>query len=197
MSQYIDPLIRREFERLGLNIVENEQLADLIISRVNRRRNLLIALGVAAIAAAIAIVIAIYVASTDGASASGASGQSASLTQSASADGSQSPPLTGYIDIDGSVPEKARAVFLFNLKQGQMMQEITDNPDPIQGIAGKIEVYLVGNGSEDRLVQSYDMSSHTQINEFSGPVDGQYRWVLTFNDVNFKGRVRFAFVRTN
>ncbi len=197
MSQYIDPLIRREFERLGLNIVENEQLADLIISRVNRRRNLLIALGVAAIAAAIAIVIAIYVASTDGASASGASGQSASLTQSASADGSQSLPLTGYIDIDGSVPEKARAVFLFNLKQGQMMQEITDNPDPIQGIAGKIEVYLVGNGSEDRLVQSYDMSSHTQINEFSGPVDGQYRWVLTFNDVNFKGRVRFAFVRTN
>ena len=80
---------------------------------------------------------------------------------------------------------------------GQMMQEITDNPDPIQGFAGKIEVYLVGNGMEDRVVQTYDMSSHTQINEFSAPVDGQYRWVLTFNNPNFKGRVRFAFVRTN
>ena len=32
MMEEIDPLIRQEFERLGLNIVENEGLADLIIT---------------------------------------------------------------------------------------------------------------------------------------------------------------------
>jgi len=197
VNQNIDPLIRREFERLGLNIVENERLAEMIISKVNRRRNILIALGLAGVAMAIAIIAALYVVSTDGATASSASGQASSFEQSAAANGSQALPLTGYVDIDGSNPEKSRAIFTFDLKMGQMMQEITDNPDPIQGYAGKIEVYLVGNGMEDSVVQTYDMSSHTQINEFSAPADGQYRWVLTFNNPNFKGRVRFAFVRTN
>ena len=38
MTPNIDPLIQSEFDRLGLNIVENEGLADLIIEKVRRQR---------------------------------------------------------------------------------------------------------------------------------------------------------------
>ena len=38
MINNIDSLIKQEFERLGLNIVESEGLADLIITRVRRER---------------------------------------------------------------------------------------------------------------------------------------------------------------
>ena len=32
--QNIDPLIQREFDRLGINILESEHLADLVIAKV-------------------------------------------------------------------------------------------------------------------------------------------------------------------
>ena len=38
MNNNIDARIREEFERLGLNIVESDRLAELIISRVRRDR---------------------------------------------------------------------------------------------------------------------------------------------------------------
>jgi len=80
---------------------------------------------------------------------------------------------------------------------GQMMQAITDNPDPSQGIVGTIEVFSIKDGAPERLVQTYDMGSRTHINEFGAREDAIYRWVLNFNNPNFQGRVRFAFVRTN
>jgi hypothetical protein len=38
VSKSIDARIQEEFERLGLNIVESDRLADLIITRVRRDR---------------------------------------------------------------------------------------------------------------------------------------------------------------
>jgi hypothetical protein len=38
MNNNIDSRIREEFERLGLNIVESDRLAELIIARVRRDR---------------------------------------------------------------------------------------------------------------------------------------------------------------
>ena len=77
------------------------------------------------------------------------------------------------------------------------MEEITDSPNPSMGEVGLVEVYRVLPGSEDQLVQQYQMSSRTQINEFGVPVTGQYRFVLKFTDQTFKGRVRVAIVRSN
>ena len=34
----LDPLIKREFEALGLNIVSNDLLVDLVFERVKKRR---------------------------------------------------------------------------------------------------------------------------------------------------------------
>ena len=36
----IDDVIKREFERLGINLVSNEHLAELIILKANQRRRL-------------------------------------------------------------------------------------------------------------------------------------------------------------
>ena len=64
MSKNIDARIQEEFERLGLNIVESDRLADLIITRVrrDRMRRILGGLGIALLAAlAIAFVVTTYV----------------------------------------------------------------------------------------------------------------------------------------
>lgn len=197
MSDKIDPMIQREFDRLGYNVIENEKLAELIIEKVNRRRNLMI--GVVGVTIAIVTIIAALIFSglNQNSGLSRAGGSASSLTRLGDGNGAAPLPLTGYLDIKGSNPKTAQGVFLFNLNMGEMMQLITDDPDPSQGIVGQIEVYLIQNGSPDRLVQTYDMGSHTHINEFSAPTDGSYRWVLKFNNPNFQGRVRFAFVRTH
>ena len=197
MSEKIDPLIQREFDRLGFNIVENENLADLIITKVNRRRNLMIATGAAIAVGIILIGLFIYSGFNKNSEIPSAGGSATSLTREGNANGVSPLPLTGYLDIDGSKPASAQGVFKFQLNMGEMVQLVTDNPDPIQGIAGKIEVYLIKDGISERLVQTYDMGSRTHINEFAAQEDGVYRWVLKFNNPNFKGRVRFAFVQSH
>jgi hypothetical protein len=197
MNINVDPLIKQEFDRLGFNVIENEHLADLIIEKVKNRRKKMIGLITLAVAGATALLALIYFAASSSSSEASAPVYGTSLTQAKSADGGQKLPLAGYIDVNGETPEGSRAVFPFKLEASQMLQLITDNPDPIRGIAGEIEVYLVGNGMENRLIQTYDMGSGTHINEFGVPQSGGFRWVLTFNNPNFKGRVRYAFVRTN
>lgn len=195
MNFNFDPLIKREFDRLGFNIIENEDLADLIITRVKREKRKKILIGIGVAIAALGVLLALYFGLNRGNSSAAARAVGSSLTTPAGTNGSQQLPLTGYVDVDGSKPNMSKAVFLFDLQMGQQMQVFTDNPDPIQGIAGKIEVFYVAAGTPDRLIQTYDMGSHTQVNEFGVRESGQFKWVLTFNDVNFKGRVRFAFVR--
>ena len=54
MNNNIDARIREEFERLGLNIVESDRLAELIITRVRRDRvkRIFAAIGISLVAAA-------------------------------------------------------------------------------------------------------------------------------------------------
>jgi hypothetical protein len=196
VSKSIDARIQEEFERLGLNIVESDRLADLIITRVrrDRMRRILGGFGVATLAA-LAIAFVVTTSSDSSGSSSQVTGSSLSFTQEATEDGSQALPQAGYWDIDGSVPSKSVVSYLFNLQQGWILEEITDSPNPSMGEVGMVEVYRVLEGSEDQLVQQYQMSSRTQINEFGVPMTGQYRFVLKFTDPTFKGRVRVAIVR--
>ena len=197
MSKNIDARIQEEFERLGLNIVESDRLADLIITRVrrDRMRRILGGLGIALLAA-LAIAFVVTTSSDSSGSASQVTGSSLSFTQEATADGAQALPQAGYVEIDGSIPSKSVVSYLFNLQQGWIMEEITDSPNPSMGEVGLVEVYRVLPGTADQLVQQYQMSSRTQINEFGVPMTGQYRFVLKFTDQTFKGRVRVAIVRS-
>ena len=198
MINNIDSLIKQEFERLGLNIVESEGLADLIIARVRRERMRRILGGFAvALLTAGAIALGVAITSNDSASSEQATGSSLSFNQGANANGSVGLPQAGYVDIDGSVASKSAVSYLFDLQEGWILQEITDSPNPSMGNVGVVQVYRVFKDQPDQLVQQYDMSSRTQINEFGVPVTGQYRFVLRFTDPTFKGRVRVAIVRSN
>ena len=194
-----DPLIRREYKRLGMNIIPNDELADLIFARVQHER--LRNIGIGAIVAA-AIVIGIFFGWRLSDSASRGSSPSAVHTSTLSFNQDGTPkgvlplPQAGYVDIDGSKPETAQISYLFDLQQGWTIQEITDNPDPIMGDAGTVKVFRIDQGAQ-RLVQQYQMSSRTQINEFDVPETGIYRFLFEFNNPNFQGRVRVAFVRSN
>jgi hypothetical protein len=197
MNNNIDSRIREEFERLGLNIVESDRLAELIIARVRRDRmkRILAGFGISFfVVATIALVVATI--SKSGDTSSQATGSNLSFTQEAGADGSQSLPQAGYIEIDGSVASKSEVSYLFNLQQGWILQEVTDSPNPSMGEVGIVQIYRVTQGSEDQLVQQYQMSSRTQINEFGVPATGQYRFLLKFTDPTFKGRVRVAILRS-
>jgi len=197
MNNNIDARIREEFERLGLNIVESDGLAELIIARVRRDRmkRIFAGFGVSLLTVAV-IALAVAIISKSGSSSNEVTGSSLSFTQEAGADGSQALPQAGYLEIDGSEPSKSVVSYLFNLQQGWILQEITDSPNPSMGEVGIVQVYRVIQGMEDQLVQQYQMSSRTQINEFGVPATGQYRFVLKFTDQTFKGRVRVAILRS-
>ena len=197
MNNNIDARIREEFERHGLNIVESDGLAELIIARVRRDRmkRIFAGFGVSLLTVAV-IALAVAIISKSGSSSNEVTGSSLSFTQEAGADGSQALPQAGYLEIDGSEPSKSVVSYLFNLQQGWILQEITDSPNPSMGEVGIVQVYRVIQGMEDQLVQQYQMSSRTQINEFGVPATGQYRFVLKFTDQTFKGRVRVAILRS-
>ena len=194
----LDPLIRREYKRLGMNIVPDDALADLIFAKVQheRLRNFSIALVVLA-----SIVIGLFAGwkLTDNPSSSSgikvSSSDSLSFTQEATGGDMLPLPQAGYHDIDVSNPDRARLEFTFELQSGWIIQEITANPDRSLDPAGKIEVFEVIDGQE-KLAQEYMMSSGPQINEFGVPNTGIFKFVLTFTNSNFKGRVRVAFVRS-
>ena len=197
MNNNIDARIREEFERLGLNIVESDRLAELIISRVRRDRMKRVIAGFCVSLLLVGTIsLAVTTISKSGSTSNEVTGSSLSFTQEAGPDGSQALPQAGYVEIDGSVPSKSAVSYLFNLQQGWILQEITDSPNPSMGEVGIVQVYRVAQGSEDKLVQQYQMSSRTQINEFGVPATGQYRFVLKFTDQTFKGRVRVAIVRS-
>lgn len=189
----IDPLIRQEFERLGLNIVENEGLADLIIERVRRdrmKRALVIIVGV--VIAALLVIVAGVAITHSIKNSSVATGVSNSFTQAAKADGSLALPQAGYVEVSGA----QTVSYTFDLSQGWILQSITQSPNPSMGQVGTVEVYLLAKGEPDRKINEYMMSSFAQVNEFGVPQTGQYRFDYKFTDNTFKGRVRIAIVRS-
>ena len=194
----LDPLIRREYKRLGMNIVPDDALADLIFAKVQYQRIRTVAITAILLSA---IVIGAFFGwrLTDTAPANSAnptnSSNSLSFTQEPTGGDVLPLPQAGYRNIDTSNPETAKLEYTFALESGWIIQEITDNRDPTMGPAGTVDVFLVTQDQE-QLVQQYQMSSRTQINEFGVPASGIYKFVLNFTNPNFKGQVRVAFVRS-
>lgn len=193
----LDPLIRREYKRLGMNIVPDDALADLIFAKVQYARLRMIAI-VAVVISAVVILGAFFGwRATDSSAPVNATNPSNSLSFTQESTGGDVLPLpqAGYRTVDGSDPKSAKLEYTFALEAGWIIQEITDNPDPIMGPAGTVDVFEITQG-EERLVQQYQMSSRTQINEFGVPRSGIFKFVLTFTNPTFKGQVRVAFVRS-
>lgn len=188
-----DPLIRREFEKLGINIIANDDLADLVVSKVRRQRFMWITLGVLLISLIASITFLLFAASKSDNFMKTV--KSISFSQQATNDQFESLPQAGYVDVDTSRKSNSRFQYVFELKQGWIIQSITDIPSPIPGEIGKVNVYRK-EGTKFQLVQQYSMSSRTQINEFGVPIDGIYRFEFNLTTPNFQGRVRLAIVRS-
>ena len=188
-----DPLIRREFEKLGINIIANDDLADLVVSKVRRQRFMWITLGVLLISLIASITFLLFAASKSDNFMKTV--KSISFSQQATNDQFESLPQAGYVDVDTSRKSNSRFQYVFELKQGWIIQSITDIPSPIPGEIGKVNVYRKA-GTKFQLVQQYSMSSRTQINEFGVPIDGIYRFEFNLTTPNFQGRVRLAIVRS-
>jgi len=195
----IDPLIQREFDRLGINILESEHLADLVIAKVRNRRTrkfILIAL-YGAIAIGIGFVLYLV-----GSALNSSSGdqiqqmQSSSVTSPAGANGSLPLPQFAVINVDTTKPEGRNLGFSFNLRARNMFEIISEIPQTIRGLAGSIEVYRINPDKSKTFFTNFELGTSTHINDFSVPADGQYQIVFRFSDPNFKGRIRLAFIET-
>ena len=195
----IDPLIQREFDRLGINILESEHLADLVIAKVRNRRTRKFTLIALYGALAIGIGLILYLA---GSALNGSSGdqiqqmQSSSLTSPAGANGSLSLPQFAVINVDTTKAEGRNLGFSFDLKARNMFEMISEIPQTIRGLAGSIEVYRVNPDKSKTFFTNFELGTSTHINDFSVPADGQYQIVFRFSDPNFKGRIRLAFIET-
>jgi len=199
MMHNIDPLIQREFDRLGINILESEHLADLVIAKVRNRRTrkfILIAL-YGAIAIGIGFVLYLV-----GSALNSSSGdqiqqmQSSSVTSPADANGSLPLPQFAVINVDTTKPEGRNLGFSFNLRARNMFEIISEIPQTIRGLAGSIEVYRINPDKSKTFFTNFELGTSTHINDFSVPADGQYQIVFRFSDPNFKGRIRLAFIET-
>jgi len=196
----IDPLIQREFDRLGINILESEHLADLVIAKVRNRRTrkfILIAL-YGAIAIGIGFVLYLV-----GSALNSSSGdqiqqmQSSSVTSPADANGSLPLPQFAVINVDTTKPEGRNLGFSFNLRARNMFEIISEIPQTIRGLAGSIEVYRINPDKSKTFFTNFELGTSTHINDFSVPADGQYQIVFRFSDPNFKGRIRLAFIEVH
>jgi hypothetical protein len=200
MMQNIDPLIQREFDRLGINILESDHLADLVIAKVRNRRTRKFTLIALYGALAIAIGFLLYLA---GSALNGSSGdqiqlmQSSSLASPAGANGSLSLPQFAVIEVDTTKPEGRNLGFSFDLKAMNMFEIISEIPQTIRGLAGSLEVYQVNADKSKTFITKFDLGSGTHINDFSIPTDGKYQIIFRFSDPNFKGRMRVAFLEAH
>jgi len=197
MTPNIDPLIQSEFDRLGLNIVENEGLADLIIEKVRRqrlRRLLIIAI---TSAAAILGALLLFIFATQVFKSSSDPVQivhSSSISEPANADGSLALPQFVVLEVDATKASGRNYAFNFDIKSSQNLEMISEVPDLVHGLAGTIDVYKVNPDNSKQHFHSFDLGAGTFINDFGVPVDSQYQVVFRFSDPNFKGRVRIAFL---
>jgi len=200
MMQNIDPLIQLEFDRLGINILESEHLADLVFAKVRNRRTRKFTLIALYGALAIAIGFLLYLA---GSALNGSSGdqiqlmQSSSLASPAGANGSLSLPQFAVIEVDTTKPEGRNLGFSFDLKAMNMFEIISEIPQTIRGLAGSLEVYQVNADKSKTFITKFDLGSGTHINDFSIPTDGKYQIIFRFSDPNFKGRMRVAFLEAH
>jgi hypothetical protein len=199
MMQNIDPLIQREFDRIGINIVESEHLAELVIAKVRNRRIRKFTLIALYGALAIAVGFILFLAGSKITSAGGEQiqyMQSSSLTSPAGANGSLALPQFAVVEVDTTKPEGRNLGFTFDLKAMNLFEIISEIPQTIRGLAGSLEVYQVNADKSKTFLTKFDLGAGTHINDFSIPANGQYQFVFRFSDSNFKGRMRVAFLES-
>ena len=180
----IDDLIKREFERLGINLVSNENLAELVILKANQRRRrdwLLIASG---FLATITLGFGLYIAFS---SASSSSANSQSVIESVGASSDQSRVI--ILDLKGDGKNPITYSTNVKLEPGRFLQLVSEIPEFAKGLAGTITVVPTGATEANSQIGRFDLGYGTHINEF-GAFSGDLTLKYELTDPDFQGRVR-------
>jgi hypothetical protein len=180
----IDDVIKREFERLGINLVSNENLAELVILKANKRRHrdyLLTALG---FLAAITLGFGIYLAVTSGTTTS-----QQSIVESVGASSDQARVI--ILDLKGDGKNPITYSTNVKLEPGQFLELVSEIPEFARGLAGTLTVVPADAPETNSQIGRFDLGYGTHINEF-GAFSGDLTLNYELMDPNFQGRVRLV-----
>jgi len=181
----IDDVIKREFERLGINLVSNENLAELVILKANQRRRrdwLLTGFG---FLAAITLGFGLYIAL----SGSFSSANKQSVIESVGTSSGQARVIVLDLKGDGKNPiTYSTNVFL---QPGQFLELVSEIPEFARGLAGTLTVVPANAPETNSQIGRFDLGYGTHINEF-GAFSGNLTLNYLLSDPNFQGRVRLV-----
>ena len=180
----IDDVIKREFERLGINLVSNENLAELVILKANKRRHrdyLLTALG---FLAAITLGFGIYLAITSGTTTS-----QQNIVESVGASSDQARVI--ILDLKGDGKNPVTYSTNVKLEPGQFLELVSEIPEFARGLAGTLTVVPADAPETNSQIGRFDLGYGTHINEF-GAFSGDLTLNYELMDPNFQGRVRLV-----
>ena len=180
----IDDVIKREFERLGINLVSNENLAELVILKANKRRHrdyLLTALGFLAV---ITLGFGIYLAVTSGTTTS-----QQSIVESVGASSDQARVI--ILDLKGDGKNPVTYSTNVKLEPGQFLELVSEIPEFARGLAGTLTVVPADAPETNSQIGRFDLGYGTHINEF-GAFSGDLTLNYELMDPNFQGRVRLV-----
>jgi len=181
----IDDVIKREFERLGINLVSNANLAELVILKPNQRRRrdwLLTGFG---FLAAITLGFGLYFAL----SGSFSSANKQSVIENVGASSDQARVIILDLKGDGKNPITYSTNVV--LQPGQFLELVSEIPEFARGLAGTLTVVPTGATESNSQIGRFDLGYGTHINEF-GAFSGNLTLNYLLSDPNFQGRVRLV-----
>jgi hypothetical protein len=188
----LDPLIKREFEALGLNIVSNDLLADMVFERVKKRRirKWLVA-GVVALSI-LALAGLSYVVGTSTLFSSGQPViQSNSYVIPGDENGGLALPQYANLRLNGLTLAERTYTFTFALEMGQVIEVFTDPQDGSGGIIAELTVYKRDSEGERKKIQTYAVADGLSSSEFGNITSaGLYDFEYVFTDLSYRGLVR-------
>jgi hypothetical protein len=188
----LDPLIKREFEALGLNIVSNDLLADMVFEKVKKRRlrkwliSGVVALSIFALAALS------YVVGTSSLFASGRPViQSNSYVIPGDVNGGLALPQYANLRLNGTTLAERTYTFTFALEMGQVVEVFTDPRDGNGGKIAELTVYKRDTNGRRVKIQTYPVAAGLSSSEFGNITSaGLYDFEYVFTDLSYKGSVR-------
>ena len=188
----LDPLIKREFEALGLNIVSNDLLADMVFERVKKRRirKWLVA-GVVALSILALAGLSYVVGTSTLFSSRQPVIQSNSYVIPGDENGGLALPQYANLRLNGTTLEERTYTFTFALEMGQVVEVFTDPRDGAGGNIAELTVYKRDTNGQREKIQTYPVAAGLSGSEF-GNINsaGLYDFEYVFTDLSYRGVVR-------
>lgn len=188
----LDPLIKREFEALGLNIVSNDLLADMVFERVKKRRIRKWLIAGAVALSLLALAALSYVVGTSSLFSSREPVvQSNSYVIPGDVNGGLALPQYANLRLNGLTLAERTYTFTFALKMGQVIEVFTDPRDGAGGNIAELTVYKRDTNGEREKIQTYPVAAGLSSSEFGNITSaGLYDFEYVFTDLGYRGVVR-------